>query len=81
MKQNNYELYDEIKNLKENPIVVTKTNIVVNTDTVYMTSDSIISPNDTLRELYWSANEQNGYYVTIREIDKTSDDNDQIRRF
>ena len=26
-------------------------------------------------------NEQNGYYVTIREIDKTSDDNDQIRRF
>ena len=26
-------------------------------------------------------NEQNGYYVTIREIDKNSDDNDQIRRF
>ena len=26
-------------------------------------------------------NEQNGYYVTIREIDKTRDDNDQLRRF
>ena len=62
LKQNNSELYDEIKNLKENPIVVTKTNIVVKTDTVYMSSDTIIAPNDTLRELYWSANEQNGYY-------------------
>ena len=63
LKQNNSKLYDEIKNLKDNPIVVTKTNIVVKTDTVYMTSDSIIAPNDTLRELHWSANEQNGYYV------------------
>lgn len=63
LKQNNSELYDEIKNLKDNPIVVTKTNIVVKTDTVYMTSDSIIAPNDTLRELYWSVNEQNGYYA------------------
>ncbi len=26
-------------------------------------------------------NEQVGYYVIIRDIDKTSDDNDQIRRF
>ena len=31
--------------------------------------------------VFVQVNEQNGYYVTIREIDKTSDDNDQIRRF
>ncbi len=31
--------------------------------------------------VFVQVNEQNGYYITIREIDKTSDDNDQIRRF
>lgn len=31
--------------------------------------------------VYVQVNEQNGYYVTIRKIDKTSDGDDQIRRF
>ncbi|SES99744.1 GreA/GreB family elongation factor [[Clostridium] polysaccharolyticum] len=31
--------------------------------------------------VYVKINEQAGYYVTIRKIDKTSDGNDQIRRF
>lgn len=31
--------------------------------------------------VFVQVNEQNGYYITIKDIDKTSDDNDQIRRF
>ena len=31
--------------------------------------------------VYVQVNEHCGYYITIRDIDKTSDDNDQIRRF
>lgn len=73
LKQNNSELYNEIKNLHDNPVVVTKTNIVVKTDTIYMASDSIVSSNDTLRELHWSSREPNGYYAISGQTNVRTD--------
>ena len=61
LKKENGDLYAEIKNLKDHPIIVTKTKIEFKTDTVYMKSDSIVS-DSVYNNLYWSAEEPNGYY-------------------
>ena len=63
LKKSNKELYEEIKNLKDNPIIVTKTKIEFKTDTVYANSDSIQEhPGDTVRTLYWSYRNDGGYF-------------------
>ena len=54
-------MYAEINNLKDHPIIVTKTEIEFKTDTIYMKSDSIVS-DSVYNNLYWSAKEVNGYY-------------------
>ena len=61
LKKENADLYEEIENLKDHPIIVTKTEIEFKTDTIYMKSDSIVS-DSVYNNLYWSAKEVNGYY-------------------
>jgi FtsZ-binding cell division protein ZapB len=46
LKKTNKELYDEVKNLKDNPIIVTKTQIEYRVDTVRMNSDTVFVYND-----------------------------------
>ena len=46
LKKTNRELYDEVKNLKDNPIIVTKTEIEYRVDTVRMNSDTVFVYND-----------------------------------
>ena len=62
LKQENSELYNEIKSLKDNPVIVTKTQVVVETDTIYTKSDSIQYVSDSLKTLYWHQNHPEGYY-------------------
>ena len=61
LKKENADLYAEVNNLKDHPIIVTKTKIEFKTDTIYMKSDSIVS-DSVYNNLYWSAKEVNGYY-------------------
>lgn len=61
LKKENADLYAEIENLKDHPIIVTKTKIEFKTDTIYMKSDSIVT-DSVYNNLYWSAKEVNGYY-------------------
>ena len=61
LKKENADLYAEVNNLKDHPIIVTKTKIEFKTDTIYMKSDSIVS-DSVYNNLYWSAKELNGYY-------------------
>ena len=61
LKKTNAKLYAEVKNLKDNPIVITKTNIVFKTDTIIAQSDSIVTPDVTTKNLFWSARD-NGFY-------------------
>ena len=61
LKKENADLYAEINNLKDHPIIVTKTKIEFKTDTIYMKSDSIVT-DSVYNNLYWSAKEVNGYY-------------------
>lgn len=46
LKKTNRELYDEVKNLKDNPIIVTKTEIEYRVDTVRMNSDTVFVYKD-----------------------------------
>lgn len=62
LKKTNAELYAEVKNLKDNPIVITKTDIVFKTDTIIAQSDSIVTPDITTKNLFWST-QDNGFYV------------------
>ena len=63
LKKHNKELYEEVKSLKDNPIIVTKTKVVVKTDTIFMHSDSItVADNDSIRNLYWHQTHPDGYY-------------------
>lgn len=65
LKSQNSELSQELKNLKDNPIIVTKTKIVYKTDTLLMKSDSI-SIKDTVYVLAWSSNDKNYYSIKGR---------------
>ena len=48
LKKKNSELYDEIKNLKDNPLVVTKTKFTLRTDTLHMKSDTVYAYIDSV---------------------------------
>ena len=76
MKNQNKELYAEIKNLKDNPLVVTKIVTKYEIKEVPAKSDSIGQSKDSLnnvwKNLYWSANETNGYYSLTGRTDVLS---------
>lgn len=60
-KQNNL-LANEVNKLKNNPVVVTQTELKIKIDTVYAKSDTIIlHPKDSLYSLKWSIDD-NQYY-------------------
>lgn len=51
LKKTNNELYNEVKKLKDNPIVVTKTEVIYKVDSVNMNSDTVyvyVDGNDTI---------------------------------
>ena len=48
LKKQNSELYDEVKKLKDNPLVVTKTKFTLKIDTIRMKSDTVYSYVDTI---------------------------------
>ena len=61
IKEQNTLLSNEINKLKNNPIVVTKTELKVQLDTVFMNSDEIsLNLKDSIYNLKWSQNNQ--YY-------------------
>ena len=65
LKKTNAELYEEVKNLKDNPVVIVKTKTEFKKDTVYTQKDSInpVYHNDSLYyNLCWSANQEKQYY-------------------
>lgn len=61
LKKQNNELSEEVKNLKDNPIVVTKTQLKIQIDTLIAKSDTIIK-QDSIYKLNWSLTEPNNYY-------------------
>lgn len=80
LKMNN-ELANEIKNLKDNPLVITKVKTEFRLDTLYMESDTIIQYIDTLKnirtyDLAWHYNKEQQYFsiagVTQVESDFSS---------
>lgn len=48
LKKKNLELYDEIKNLKDNPLVITKTKFTLRTDTIHTKSDTVYTYIDSI---------------------------------
>lgn len=58
LKKQNLDLYNEIKYLKDNPIIITKTEVVVKMDTIVMNSDSIYHNSDDTHKLVWSNDNQ-----------------------
>ena len=65
LKKTNQELYDEVKNLKDNPVVIVKTKTEFKKDTVFANTDSIqpVYQNDSLYyNLHWSVNQEKQYY-------------------
>jgi hypothetical protein len=62
LKEQNTLLANEVNKLKDNPVVVTKTELKVKLDTVFAKSDTIImEPKDSLYKLKWSKDD-NKYY-------------------
>ena len=73
LKNKNTLLANEVNKLKDNPVVVTQTELKVKLDTVYAKSDTIIiEPNDSLYKLKWSK-EDNQYYCIKGQTDVKSD--------
>lgn len=63
LKSLNKELYDEVKSLKDNPILVTKTYTNFYVDTVFAKSDTIvINKEDSIYDLQWSCIQDTAYY-------------------
>lgn len=56
------DLSRELASLKENPIVITKTEVIFQTDTVYMQSDSIVANDSTTHNLFWHYTEPAGHF-------------------
>ena len=77
LKKTNRELYDEIKNLKDNPIVVTKVVTQTIIKEVQAQSDSTVEHKDSAnvvwKNLYWSAKQPDGFYVLNGHTDVKSD--------
>lgn len=61
LKKQNTQLAEELKKLKDNPIVITKTKVKVYVDTIYAESDTIIQ-QDTIYDLHWHFMEPNNYF-------------------
>lgn len=61
LKKQNTQLAEELKKLKDNPIVITKTKVKVYVDTIYAESDTIIQ-QDTIYDLHWHFIEPNNYF-------------------
>lgn len=53
LKKRNTDLYEEVKNLKAKPLVVTKTEYVTEVDTLYLKSDSVKIVGGAA-EFHWS---------------------------
>lgn len=65
LKENNKELYDEIKNLKDKPVVITKTEMVVKFDTIRMDNngvDEYTKQDTTYYDLKWNKLHPSGFY-------------------
>lgn len=62
LRQYNEELYNEYKSLKDNPIIITKTEIVTQIDTVYTTTDSLKNEENIVK-WYWSAQDSTFYKI------------------
>ncbi len=61
LKKSNSELKNEVKNLKEHPVLITKTKIEFVHDTVKAISDSITLGIDSCHRLHWSYNDSTYY--------------------
>ena len=72
LKKQNNELSEEIKRLKDNPIVVTKTQLKIQLDTLIAKSDTIIK-QDSIYNFNWSLTESNNYY-SLNGITKVKND-------
>lgn len=70
LEKYNKELAEEIKNLKDNPIVVTKVVTKTVIKEVPAESDSVTHHNDSVNnerwtDLHWSAREKDGHYTIV----------------
>ena len=70
LKKVNTELTDEIKNLRDHPIVVTKTTTEIVIDTIKMQSDTIyIDPSNSIQTLEWH-NSDDFFYIKGKTLVK-----------
>lgn len=58
----NNELYNEYKHLKDNPVVITKTEIITKIDTVQTNISNIVFDNDSI-SWNWNINDSNFYAI------------------
>lgn len=72
LKKQNTDLANELKKLKDNPIVITKTSMQVKIDTIFAKSDTIIK-RDSIYNLAWHATEPNDYYHISGETNVHND--------
>lgn len=64
LKDENRSMYDEIKNLKDKPVIITKTETKFRVDTVVMESVKIVhEPGDSIYNLHWMHDEPGVYTV------------------
>ena len=63
LKKANNELSDELKSLKDNPLVITKTKVEVRVDTLYTRSDSLMAPSEEEHRLYWHYADGGDYFT------------------
>ena len=72
LQNQNCELAQELKSLKDNPLVITQTKMHTKIDTVYAQSDTIIH-GDSIYNLKWHIDEPKGYYAVIGGTDVRKD--------
>lgn len=75
LKLQNDELVEEVKNLRDHPITITKVKQYFHTDTIYATSDSIVVAyaDSTQRQLHWHSTHPEYYYSISGITDVASD--------
>lgn len=77
LKKTNQELYEEIKNLKDNPVVVTKVVTQTIIKEIPAKSDSTVEHKDSAnvvwKKLYWSAQHPDNFYSLNGNTDVKSD--------
>lgn len=72
LKKQNTQLAEELKKLKDNPIVITKTKVKVYVDTIYTQADTIIQ-KDSIYDLHWHYLEPNNYF-SLNGLTKVKND-------